>query len=60
MPHDLAALHAVWNVLSDSPLPPIEPNQLEKWATWAQQNANQLESHDDLVTQLVRFASQKR
>ena len=60
MPHDLAALHAVWNGLSDSPLPPIEPNQLEKWATWAQQNANQLEGHDDLVTQLVRFASQKR
>ena len=60
MPHDLAALHAVWNSISDSPPLPIESNQFENWATWTQQTANQLEGQEDLATQLVQFASQKR
>ena len=60
MPHDLAAIHAVWNGISGTPLPKIEQRHSENWTIWARQNANQLERQEDLVTQLERFVSQKR
>jgi len=60
MPQDLAAIHAVWNDISGTPLPQIEQKHFENWTIWARQNANQLERQEDLVTQLERFVSQKR
>jgi hypothetical protein len=60
MPQDLAAIHAVWNDISGTPLPQIEQKHFENWTTWARQNASQLERQEDLVTQLERFVSQKR
>jgi uncharacterized repeat protein (TIGR03837 family) len=60
MPQDLAAIHAVWNGISGTPLPSIEQKHFENWTTWARQNASRLERQVDLVTQLERFVSQKR
>ena len=60
MPQELAAIHAVWNGISGTPLPQIEQKYFENWTTWARQNASQLERQEDLVTHLERFVSQKR
>ena len=60
MPQDLAAIHAVWNGISGTLLPPIEQKHFENWTTWSRQNTSQLERQEDLVTRLERFVSQKR
>ena len=60
MPHDLVAIHAVWNGLSDKPLPIITSSQIQNWASWAQETALHLAGQQDLVTQLELFVSQKR
>ena len=60
MPHDLVAIHAVWNGLTDKPLPIISSSQIQNWASWAQETALHLASQQDLVTQLELFVSQKR
>ena len=60
MPHDLVTMHTVWNGISANPPSPLEPRQLFNWTAWARQITVQLQRQDDLVTQLVQFASQKR
>jgi len=55
-PPDLREFHAVWNGLSDTPLPTID---LPAWAAVAQAARTRLLAQDDLVTQLLAFVTQK-
>jgi uncharacterized repeat protein (TIGR03837 family) len=55
-PPDLREFHAVWNGLSDAPLPTID---LTAWAAVAQAARTRLLAQDDLVTQLLAFVTQK-
>jgi uncharacterized repeat protein (TIGR03837 family) len=55
-PPDLRAFHAVWNGLSDAPLPAIN---IATWTAIAQAARARLLAQDDLVTQLTDFVTQK-
>jgi uncharacterized repeat protein (TIGR03837 family) len=52
-PSSLRVFHQVWNGASDSVLPALE---LAPWQQAVAQMHDQLMQHDDLVTQIIRFA----
>jgi uncharacterized repeat protein (TIGR03837 family) len=49
--------HRVWNGLVKAPLPPL---LWQEWRACAQQARQRLLQQDDLVTQLIRFVSEKQ
>ena len=56
-PPSLRTFHHVWNGVRPGPLPEID---LPSWAACAQAARQRLLVQDDLVTQLLRFVTQKR
>ncbi|MDD0809174.1 elongation factor P maturation arginine rhamnosyltransferase EarP [Curvibacter sp. RS43] len=56
-PPSLRRFHRVWNGLDSSPLPPVE---LATWRECVQAARQVLCRQDDLVTQLLRFCTEKR
>jgi len=56
-PPSLRQFHQVWNGLSKSPLPPIDPPE---WQACVQAARTKLRAQSDLVTQLLRFSTEKR
>ncbi|MDD0837986.1 elongation factor P maturation arginine rhamnosyltransferase EarP [Curvibacter sp. HBC61] len=56
-PPSLRHFHRVWNGLNDGPLPPVEPAAWRDCVLAARQI---LCAQDDLVTQLLRFCTEKR
>jgi uncharacterized repeat protein (TIGR03837 family) len=60
MPHDLSALHAIWNNTTDALFPQIASHHYAAWGDWAHQTAMRLAGQQDLTTQLEQFVHQKR
>lgn len=56
-PPSLRTFHHVWNGVRPGPLPEID---LPSWTACAQAARQRLLGQDDLVTQLLRFVTQKR
>jgi uncharacterized repeat protein (TIGR03837 family) len=56
-PPSLRQFHEVWNGLSAAPLPPID---LPEWQACVQAARAKLLAQSDLVTQLLRFCTEKR
>jgi uncharacterized repeat protein (TIGR03837 family) len=56
-PYSLRTMHQVWNGLSQLPMPKLD---LPQWQQTVEKARDQLLQQDDLVTQIIRFASKTR
>lgn len=59
-PNTLRQFHAVWNGLSNAPLPMLSSATLQEWATCAQTARTRLLEQTDLLTQLLGFCQLQR
>ena len=58
-PRSLRDFHHRWNGVSPSPLPTLDPQALANWGSAVQAARESLLAQEDLLTRLVRFATQK-
>lgn len=59
-PADLRQMHAAWNGLVDTELPPLGPQVLARWRDVTLAARERLLAQPDLTTQLLGFVAEKR
>ena len=59
-PASLRQFHAVWNGISQAPLPLLDEDTLREWRACVRQARAQLSAQKDLLTQLLGFCLEKR
>ena len=59
-PADLRQMHATWNGLTDTALPPLDREVLARWREVTRAARQRLLAQPDLTTQLLGFVAEKR